>query len=141
MYTQHHPCWDAKNRHGLDPELPFEFDRIAHIFTDIPTIVQNTPAASETSEQEHPAVDMITGEILHPTPVPQRDRTKPEPCHIALKELMDSEGITPEQVRRAVADKGYYPYETIICQYDPAFVEGCLIAGWEQVKASIRKEN
>ena len=23
MYTTHHPCWDAKNRFGLAPELPF----------------------------------------------------------------------------------------------------------------------
>ena len=22
MYTTHHPCWDAKNRHGLESELP-----------------------------------------------------------------------------------------------------------------------
>ena len=154
MYTQHHPCWDAKNRQGLEPELPFEFSRIAHIFNDTPTVPLNTSTAPQNTstvplntstaaetEQEHTAVDMVTGEILHPTSVPQRDQTKPEPCHIALKELMDSEGITPEQVRRAVAYKGYYPYETIICQYDPAFVEGCLIAGWEQVKSSIRKEN
>lgn len=32
MYTEHHACWDAKNRHGLPAELPFEFDKIAHIF-------------------------------------------------------------------------------------------------------------
>ena len=24
MYTQHHPCWDAKNRDGLPEEIPFE---------------------------------------------------------------------------------------------------------------------
>lgn len=29
MYTSHHPCWDAKNRHGLAPELPFEYSQIA----------------------------------------------------------------------------------------------------------------
>lgn len=28
MYTTHHPCWDAKNRHGLSEELPFDFDAI-----------------------------------------------------------------------------------------------------------------
>jgi len=29
MYTTHHPCWDAKNRHGLADELPFDFAEIA----------------------------------------------------------------------------------------------------------------
>lgn len=31
MYTSHHPCWDAKNRYGLDEELPFDYAEIAHI--------------------------------------------------------------------------------------------------------------
>ncbi len=31
MYTSHHPCWDAKNRYGLDEELPFDYTEIAHI--------------------------------------------------------------------------------------------------------------
>lgn len=30
MYTQHHPAWDAKNRHDLDGELPFKYEEIAH---------------------------------------------------------------------------------------------------------------
>lgn len=29
MYTTHHPCWDAKNRHGLRDKLPFDFAEIA----------------------------------------------------------------------------------------------------------------
>ena len=30
MYTTHHPCWDAKNRHDLLEELPFDYHEIAH---------------------------------------------------------------------------------------------------------------
>ncbi len=32
MYAAHHPCWDAKNRHGLPEEMPLDFASIAHIF-------------------------------------------------------------------------------------------------------------
>lgn len=32
MYTSHHPCWDAKNRHGLPEQLPFSYREIANIF-------------------------------------------------------------------------------------------------------------
>lgn len=28
MYTSHHPCWDAKNRHGLPDEVPFTYESI-----------------------------------------------------------------------------------------------------------------
>lgn len=37
MYTCHHPCWDAKNRHDLPPELPMEYERIAACFGDVKT--------------------------------------------------------------------------------------------------------
>ena len=35
MYTSHHPCWDAKNRHGLAPELPFDFKQVADLFAPL----------------------------------------------------------------------------------------------------------
>ncbi len=30
MYTAHHSCWDAKNRHGLAEEIDFNYAAIAH---------------------------------------------------------------------------------------------------------------
>lgn len=33
MRTAHHPCWDAKNRHGLPSEMPMDYAKIAHLFT------------------------------------------------------------------------------------------------------------
>ena len=45
IYTSHHPCWDAKNRHGLPAELDLSFEGIAHIF--------NT-AAKKTEPAEMP---------------------------------------------------------------------------------------
>ncbi|WP_411328238.1 ATP-binding protein [Eubacterium callanderi] len=35
MYTSHMPSWDAKNRQGLPPELPFEYAQIAHIIEGV----------------------------------------------------------------------------------------------------------
>lgn len=35
MYTVHHACWDAKNRHGLPEELPLEWgEELANIFSE-----------------------------------------------------------------------------------------------------------
>ncbi len=33
MYTSHHPCWDAKNRHDLPDELDLDFGSISHLFS------------------------------------------------------------------------------------------------------------
>ena len=32
MFTSHHPCWDAKNRHGLPEEMELSYASIAPIF-------------------------------------------------------------------------------------------------------------
>ena len=32
MYATHHPCWDAKNRHGLPDEMEMDFGNIAALF-------------------------------------------------------------------------------------------------------------
>ena len=54
MYTSHMPSWDAKNRQGLAPELPFEYAQIAHIIEgvnpapDQPQQKAAQPAATKT---------------------------------------------------------------------------------------------
>lgn len=53
MYTSHHPCWDAKNRYGLDDELPFDYAEIAHILgsgqnRESRQPVENIPEARQT---------------------------------------------------------------------------------------------
>lgn len=48
MYTSHMPSWDAKNRQGLAPELPFEYAQIAHIIEGVKTApVQSQKEASQ----------------------------------------------------------------------------------------------
>ena len=47
VYTSHHPCWDAKNRHGLPEEMELSFDSIRHIFNA-------TPAADRKPDTEDP---------------------------------------------------------------------------------------
>ena len=44
MYTEHHPCWDAKNRFGLPAELTFDYAHIAHLFEEAPSISTAVPA-------------------------------------------------------------------------------------------------
>lgn len=58
MYTQHHPCWDAKNRYGLPEEADFDYSVIAGI---LEARNGNPPAqklgpARQPSERETPKV-------------------------------------------------------------------------------------
>ncbi len=47
MYTSHHPCWDAKNRHGLPEELDLDFSGIAHLFRETDEAPAAAPAPAE----------------------------------------------------------------------------------------------
>lgn len=124
MYTQHHPCWDAKNRHGLSDGLPFEYAQIAHIFTQQqtqPVIEPTTPAPAPTVENTTSAVE-APNNIVIPQGIPK-----------SLVDLMRANSVSEEEIRLAVANKHYYPYETPITNYDPNFVNGCLVAAWDAV--------
>ncbi len=147
MYTSHHSCWDAKNRHGLSEEIPFEFASIAHLFIKdqnkaIPSPIQNQTAAIQPVKEEFDInqqfMDGIVEERLEPgeqvtaidyTGIPQ-----------ALMDLMKKDNVLPDEIRSVVSQKGYYPYGTPIENYDPEFIKGVLVGAWPQVFDMIKQE-
>jgi hypothetical protein len=150
MYTTHHPCWDAKNRHDLQPELEMDYPQIAHCIPDITTpqtVAQPSPQPPEddldisriplpedppkSEPASAPPTPTPTSAAPTPTPAPAPtiDPDIPKP----LADLMAANGVTPDEIRRAVASRGYYPIDTPIANYDPQFVKGCLIGAWPQV--------
>lgn len=129
MYTAHHPCWDAKNRHGLPEELPFEYAQIRHcIEVNTPT-VKTTPLP-ETPEPSEPPTEMTEADFAEPKGVPEFEEEIPSE---RLRQLMTENDATPLEVRRAVAYKQYFPEDTPIKNYPPDFVDGVLIGAWGQV--------
>ena len=137
MYTQHHPCWDAKNRHGLNEELPFEYAQISHIFDTAPiapTTKDNEKSdgndldAANLSEFEEVITD---GEI--------KTVTVPDGIPKALADLMKTNNVSEEDIQLAVSMKGYFPENTPIANYPPNFISGVLIGAWEQVYTMIRE--
>lgn len=139
MYTSHHPCWDGKNRHNLAPELPFGFEEVAHCIKDFS---ENQAASSEVSsaaplQKTPPEPDFIDLDEF----VAEPGQTAPSNIPKALADLMKANGVTEKDIQWAVSDKGYYPLETPIENYDPGFVEGVLIGAWAQVFAMIQEHN
>ncbi len=161
MYTTHHPCWDAKNRMGLPEELPMEYGQIASIFE--PALAGKAPAAETSAKKPAPpqepsapatAAEKPTSQPPVPpaakeTSQPRQNNTVSERKEAAkptagdsrpltqLRELMTEWGVSEQEIREAVAKRGYYTAATPITQYDPAFVAGVLVGAWKQVHAMI----
>ena len=54
-----------------------------------------------------------------------------------LADLMKKDKVTPAQIRQVVANRGYYPVDTPIYNYDPGFIQAVLVAAWDQVVMAV----
>ncbi len=147
MYTTHHACWDAKNRYGLPDEIPMDYEKIRGIiesFPPTPTASASIPAGetetkpvSVSQEQKltPPASDNAAKENDFIEAVP--DPVIPSDIPKALADLMISNRVSEEEIRRAVSEKGYYPYDMPVGKYDKGFIEGVLIGAWAQVEEMV----
>lgn len=172
MYTSHHPCWDAKNRHGLPDELPFEFGQIAHCLPSgnavaeapaaNPTVpaaaaapaptsstVKPTPVSASGTVSSNAATTVSTGTpdavaavkaanvpvttVSGVNPVTGELPNIPPDLPAPLRQLMAQYAIDEAEIRKVVSKKGYYPEATPISNYDPNFINGALVAGWEMM--------
>ena len=162
MYTTHHPCWDAKNRHGLRDKLPFDFAEIAACVQGAASAAGGDAVQKQGAAAAPPLPEKDAGAIEEETspPRPGRDSspdeerqgsagdpeeklaelmrqpnvTDADALPKALLNLMAMEDITPREVQHAVAYKGYFPDDTPLGNYPEDFVNGVLIGAWTQVK-------
>lgn len=162
MYTTHHPCWDAKNRHGLRDKLPFDFAEIAACVPGAASAAGGDAVQKQGAAAAPPLPEKDAGAIEEETspPRPGRDSspdeerqgsagdpeeklaelmrqpnvTDADALPKALLNLMAMEDITPREVQHAVAYKGYFPDDTPLGNYPVDFVNGVLIGAWTQVK-------
>lgn len=151
IYTSHHPAWDAKNRHELPSEIPMDFSYIAHIFNgqvqsekqaqdEQPQVneqVVHQEQVPHHQEQVQQPVQSVQTEVQQQEIVPQQKTTLNPAIPKALQDLMIANNVTEEDIKKAVAYRGLYPNDTPIENYDPNFIDGCLIGAWEQVYAVI----
>lgn len=146
MYTTHHACWDAKNRYGLPDEIPMDYEQIRGIIESF-TPMRMAPAivpASETKPEEVPQEQNVTPLPATDSLVKENDFAEavPEPVippdiPKALADLMYTNKVSEEEIRKAVSEKGYYPYDMPIAKYDKGFIDGVLIGAWAQVEEMV----
>lgn len=152
MYTTHNPCWDAKNRDNLPDELPFDFEQIKSIIPDAanlqPEAQTTTQNAAQTVKQQ--AIDKLNamedkGDFEEIVDGNANNLKTPQTLHSSdptiqqLYDLMNANHVSVDELQCVVADKGYYPKETPIENYDKDFIAGCLIAAWDQVYTLVKE--
>lgn len=77
MYTSHHPCWDAKNRYGLEDMLDMDYQNIAEHFSE-------SPVADRKSQMKKINAE---GKALKEQ----------------LKEFMERDGVTEDELKELLS--------------------------------------
>lgn len=132
IYTTHNPCWDAKNRYGLDDCLPFDYSAIKHI------IEEDAPAEKKAKPKKEKASET---DVQKNVPTVSESATVPEEpeCITKLKELMAQSGITEERLIIAVASKGGCWTGQKITDLDPEFIQKSLVDKWDKFSKYAKK--
>lgn len=129
MYATHHPCWDAKNRHGLPDVMPFDYAQIAQLFAPASPAEK---AMHKLSAQPPKAEDAFK-DMLDETSDVKPSAAVPEGVPAPLADLMRQNQVSEEEIRLAVSQRGYFPFDMHVKDYPEDFVKGVLIGAWEQV--------
>ncbi|MFA6619408.1 MAG: AAA family ATPase, partial [Candidatus Neomarinimicrobiota bacterium] len=139
MYATHHPCWDAKNRNDLPDELPFVFAAIAYLFTAVKPAAQKvqTPPQQIPDTTADPVNETEPVAASEPDPAVPTTEALDEKIPKALRDLMQVNNVSVADIQTVVGQKGYYPQDTPIENYDSNFIAGVLIGAWDQVYDAI----
>lgn len=108
IYASHHPCWDAKNRHGLPDEMEMSFEALAPLFA---------------------AVGSDSTKVI-PTP--------PKMPLEQLLELMERDGVTEDQLREIARKKGYEAADVPLAECPPTYIRKFFIPHWDKIVATIK---
>ena len=144
MYAEHHPSWDAKNRHGLPFEMPMDYGQIAHIFaapaSTTPQVTQEIPSTPEITNpipQNTSPADDLPSYIEEPTPTQTKSQEFPASVPQALVDLIRQEGMTLADVMAFSARSHHFPADTPVENIPKEYWEQ-LLGHWANVSANIK---
>lgn len=155
MYTNHRPAWDAKNRHGLPDEMPFNYVSIAHIFSSqqvqpippqpqavTPEPQQSTPQAPESIQEELP-LDMSTVAEVPQNEAPNEPESVPASYHASLPksliDLMAQGNVTEEELQKVAYIRGHFPLGTPIENFPPDYWD-MIVSHWQATMEVIQNQ-
>lgn len=131
IYTSHHPCWDAKNRHGLPEELSLDYGQIRHC-------IEPQSAEPQMPSQGKEPEQTPTAELAEQDPgIGRKESEIPE----NLSTMMRTADVVEDEVRQVFASKGYYPSDTPwSVLIEDGFVDGWMIPQWDNIVKIIKSD-
>ena len=114
MYATHHPCWDAKNRHGLPDELELDYANIGHLFGNA-----SAPAP-----------------VAAPTPQTDTRVSLVEQVRAMLQEAK----VAEPELQEIVAQRGHFPTNVPLDEYPEAFLKNWVIPNWQKIVETIEAD-
>lgn len=158
MYTNHRPAWDAKNRHNLPDELPFNYAGIAHIFagqttqTTQPTNPQPAPQTTSATPQNAPkdAQTELPIDMSQVADKPQAEQGSTQQTQAiqqqysaslpqSLTDLMKQENVTEEELQKVAYIRGHFPLGTPIENFPPDYWD-MIVAHWQATMEVIQNQ-
>lgn len=159
IHTSHRVSWDAKNRFGLPDEMPLDdasMRKIASLMRNYPHEQMEAPVKDAPAPPSNPTLDEIDERIARmdadlskakpqePKPsAPSSKESEPDPRDAyparmrALADLMRADNISDEELRHAMADKGYVTLDTPVSSYQQRLVDG-VVASWANFVKYVR---
>ena len=132
MYTNHRPAWDAKNRHGLPDELPFNYAGIAHIFANLQV---QAPASQPQAVAPAPQQTVQQAPSKTQTPPAQYHASLPK----SLTDLMTQGNVTEEELQKVAYIRGHFPLGTPIENFPPDYWD-MIVAHWQATMEVIQNQ-
>ena len=142
IYTNHRPAWDAKNRHGLPDQLPFDFGSIAHIFSTQQVTPQPQPETVQAPISE--TLNTIAEEIKQERESTKQAQVQEQPqtsglLPQALIDLMTPHNVTESELQDVAYIRGHFPMGTPIENF-PSNYWGMIVANWDATLEVIQNQ-
>ena len=145
MYTTHSPAYDAKNRFGLDNELPLDFKSIEHIFKM--NQVQGSKAEPKNEQpvdveimsigdgkaviQAKPTEELNVTTIYQAQAYTEEELKQLEILPKALVDLMKADNVKPSEIMDFTVSKGIVTRNTPLSNYPKEYLE-FLTTKWDE---------
>lgn len=131
MYTTHSPAYDAKNRFGLDNELPLDFKVIEHIFkmnqsqskNEQPIEVNLKPISEEKIAIEPKPTELNVETIYQPTAYTEDELKQMSLLPKALVDLMKADNVKPSEIMDFTVSKGIVTRNTPLKNYPDGYFD------------------
>ncbi len=136
IHTSRHVCWEAKSRSDAGDSLPEKIAYERGIFPAelLPVFDSNTPPVKVQEVcAPSPGAPTPVAPAPSPAPVPTGPLAK-------VRDLMASSGVTDSELIGLVAERGFFPANTLVDNLPGDFLTGWVLVHWKKIETALKGE-